>query len=593
MAFRLIEANDAPLSVSSLENLRGRLNERDSNYYNSVSILGTTGKGKSFILNKAFGTNFVVRARGIFGSTTIGIDAAVANELIIFDVEGSDSVSRLEEEVKGETNMGDKYALLVLLVTDVIIMNLMMNDCYTYQGSGLKTLATIYKAAQQLDQEDLLQRRIKILFFVRDITDESADFIRGSIERLIGEVIAKTHLDEGKFHEMIDIDYDRICSFPNPKYETSQLEFERKIEELKTLLTKRNIFSGFQGLHSSIIPEVIDKYWEIVREESNLPGIRGIFSNLCIHFKDQVIEQMRNRAINLRREEPCLSSEEFSQKLQELSTKCEADFAELTQNLHPDINAFELVSQNLKTIIEENTLLANSDRCMNIINRLIEEMNTEAARLNCLFVWDLVQKLNQLEASKKWEFYNETTKFASSNTHESELLTKLTACKESRISQEKMGWCKRAAVVGGAGAAIISAFALTPIALAGTIGVGEAFFFEAVLTASGAATVAFFTHAIQKLIPNRSSIEYLLNNPQKLDEFITEMFEQITSGRLNITKEQIKIIMTQNFNKYWFPPCPTDDELTRVYGALGEIPSDVDREKFKVLFERVLRMALA
>jgi hypothetical protein len=60
-------------------------------------------------------------------------------------------------------------ALFVLLESDVIIINLMVNDCGTYQASVMKTLETVFKAAQKLPEAQRLRSKKQILFFVRDV----------------------------------------------------------------------------------------------------------------------------------------------------------------------------------------------------------------------------------------------------------------------------------------------------------------------------------------------------------------------------------------------------------------------------------------
>jgi hypothetical protein len=403
----------------------------------------------------------------------------------------------------------------------------------------------------------------------------------------------RTELIESEINAIIDID---IIPFPN--YEYCFDAFHAKVQQVREGLSKQICSSDFPGETAGEIAEAFKSIWDAVleNEELNLPDIRSLLTNFkYIQIKDQIIAQMRTQARELGNEEPCLSSEDFSQILQELSEKCYADFAELTQNLPPDINVTQLVSQNLNEIIKENTELkektleANSQRCFRLVHTLIEEMKTEAAKLDCFYVKELALELKQLEYDLQLKFTKETTKFASSNTYESVLLDELTAIKETHISQKKTGWIVGVAVLGGTVAAIASAITIAPIA--GTILAGEALFGGATATALGASVPAFLTKLIHELIPNRSSINDLLNTPDKLDEFTSEMFTQITSGSLrNIPMQDFKSIMREHANKYGFT-CPNDKELSRVFANLGKL--DVDREQFKVFFERLLRMALA
>jgi hypothetical protein len=133
--------------------------------------------------------------------TTNGVDVSIVNELILLDVEGFDSSSRQVnplEEVKGERNIEDKLALFVLLATDIVIINLMVSDCGTYQASGMKTLETIFKATKQLHQEQRLRGKKKIMFFVRDVGRQTIEAITATLIRRLTEVFERTGLTESE-----------------------------------------------------------------------------------------------------------------------------------------------------------------------------------------------------------------------------------------------------------------------------------------------------------------------------------------------------------------------------------------------------------
>jgi hypothetical protein len=261
-----------------------------------VSILGYEGKGKSTVLNALFDTEFVVANVDKWDEllelkTTSGVDVAVSNGLIILDVEGFDSASRQEkpregvkrsssrqvrEEVKAERNIEDKFALFVLLSTDVIIINLMVSDCKSYHASGMKTLETIFKAAQQLHLEQRLRTK-KIMFFVRDVWKQNPKPIEASINASLREVFAKTGLRESSIRAMINIS---IVTLPN--YLLCREGFNAELHKVKAGLSKQGLIKEFKSLPSRFIVEAFKLIWDAVltNETMNLPDINSVINDL-------------------------------------------------------------------------------------------------------------------------------------------------------------------------------------------------------------------------------------------------------------------------------------------------------------------------
>jgi hypothetical protein len=268
-----------------------------------VSILGSEGKGKSTVLNAIFGASFNVppRERMELTRTTNGVDVSIVNELILLDVEGFDSSSRQVaslEEVKGERNIEDKLALFVLLATDIVIINLMVSDCGTYQASGMKTLETIFKATKQLHQEQRLRSKKKIMFFVRDVGSQTIKAITATIIRRLTEVIERTGLTESEIYGLIDIGI-----LPFPHYDYCRCEFLAQAQDVKPLFSHQQLLSEFPGVSANLIPGVYQVIWEAVltNETMNLPDINSVMNSL--HLRDVEISNLENEVDRRRQSE--------------------------------------------------------------------------------------------------------------------------------------------------------------------------------------------------------------------------------------------------------------------------------------------------
>jgi septin family protein len=261
---------------------------------NSVAILGPENKGKSTVLNALFGTNFKLyeQYQADLQQPANGIDVAVSEQLVIFDVRGFDSSNRQEAMPSNEAvNIEDGLALFVLLESDVVIINLMVNDCGTYSASGMKTLETIFKAALQLPEAQRLRTKKQILFFVRDVAKQSIEAIRSTLMTRVEEVYARAGLSESEIRGMIDVE---VVTFPH--YEYCREAFDAKVQEVRALFEKQGIFSQHPGVSCDLIPAKYQASWNAVMasESLNLHDMASVIH--CFHQKEQQIYEMHQEA---------------------------------------------------------------------------------------------------------------------------------------------------------------------------------------------------------------------------------------------------------------------------------------------------------
>lgn len=116
------------LSCSYFSNIRDEFSEitdilKTQKSYYTMSIIGPQSSGKSTFLNIAFNTKF--EAMGTdrsTGRTTHGIWGTTSGEgrVLIFDVEGSNSVER----EKTDHNFENKIGILSLVISNMLIINI-------------------------------------------------------------------------------------------------------------------------------------------------------------------------------------------------------------------------------------------------------------------------------------------------------------------------------------------------------------------------------------------------------------------------------------------------------------------------------------
>jgi hypothetical protein len=272
--------------------------------------------------------------------------------MILLDVEGYDSSSRQvnpQEEVKGERNIEDKLALFVLLASDVIIINLMVNDCGNYQASGMKTLETIFKAAQQLPREQRLRTKKKILFFVRDVTRQTIEVITNTIKTRLNEVYARNGLVESEISELINIDFYAFHPYGDP-------DFFAEAEAVKSLFTQQKLLSDFPGMPARFIAETLETNWDVVcsNEELNLPDVRSMKNIWRLkEIKDQQIQNMQDILDKLL--SIGLTEQEFNLLLPRVVKFYQEEFFSLTLELTTDFQVNKLFFESLERLQQETT----------------------------------------------------------------------------------------------------------------------------------------------------------------------------------------------------------------------------------------------
>jgi GTPase Era involved in 16S rRNA processing len=127
--------------------------------YHLISVFGSQSTGKSTLLNALFGTNFGVMNEEERKQTTKGIwlsknknsggDRAMADNILVMDVEGTDGQERGEDQ-----DFERKSALFALATSEVLLVNMWETQVGLYHGANMGLLKTVFEVNLQLFVKD-------------------------------------------------------------------------------------------------------------------------------------------------------------------------------------------------------------------------------------------------------------------------------------------------------------------------------------------------------------------------------------------------------------------------------------------------------
>ncbi|CAD8066532.1 unnamed protein product [Paramecium primaurelia] len=266
--------------------------------YNIVSIIGSQSTGKSTLLNQLFGTKFDVQNRQqSVGQTTVGIwiSKDVQNNVVVLDVEGSDSVERKS----GENMVENQTALMALAMSHCFIINVFLNALGQHTSCQLSIIKIIMQQNLKLFQQDSVKH---IIFVVRD-WDEDANYeeasrrLNGYLLNIWNEIPKPDQYKETDFHELFSVQVVTLVYYKMKK------EFADQTNELHSKLANQQdpnfIFKDYdyeKNVRWSDMPQYLSNIWEVIsnNKDLNLPNEKILISNMrCQQIKLEALEGVK------------------------------------------------------------------------------------------------------------------------------------------------------------------------------------------------------------------------------------------------------------------------------------------------------------
>eukprot|EP00761_Pharyngomonas_kirbyi_P007083 gb/GECH01007092.1/.p1 GENE.gb/GECH01007092.1/~~gb/GECH01007092.1/.p1 ORF type:complete len:908 (+),score=244.09 gb/GECH01007092.1/:1-2724(+) len=253
--------------------------EDKGNDYLTLAIFGGQSSGKSTLLNMLFSTDFPTMNASIGRTQTtkgIMLSKAKASDLVILDMEGTDSIQRekSESELTFET-FERKLSLFGFAVADAIIVNINNSDIGRFYASNYSLLRIVFELDLQLFAGSRKSKTL-LIFAVRDY-DKASPFeslighIRNDISS-IWEKIAKP--DE--FADSKETDFFNFEFIWLPHKNLCPQEFEERVDLLKPLfLNPSSDGYVFRDIESKNVPiDGLEHYalniWDTIQDNKDL-----------------------------------------------------------------------------------------------------------------------------------------------------------------------------------------------------------------------------------------------------------------------------------------------------------------------------------
>jgi len=280
--------------------------------YRMIAIIGCQSSGKSTLLNLLFGTTFATMNDKIGRQqTTKGVHAAKATDsnILVFDVEGSDSRERGDSEALFER----KSALFALALSEVLVINMWESDLGRYNAANIPLLRTVFEVNVQLFLAQN-ESKSKILFVIRDCTHPNfsaiCSQIKTDMENIWSEINKPKELQDKVIEDFFDFDF---FSIHHMRFE--KLRFDEDIMHLKDMFCNHNnekyLFAeeSKKNVPGDALAQYIRNLWIVINENKdlNIPSQRLMISHfMCEERENQlftgttkILNQMVAHPLNL------------------------------------------------------------------------------------------------------------------------------------------------------------------------------------------------------------------------------------------------------------------------------------------------------
>ena len=309
--------------------------------YHTIAVMGAQSSGKSTLLNALFGTGFRVMdatqgrsqtTRGVWLAEVTARDQAKdkastpapgGGTILVFDVEGTDSLERGEHHV----SLARKTTLFSLAMCEVLMINIAEIDIGRYEGSSYSLLRGVIElylstfvahATDDTDEtatvtttttttttmatssekegqgQDKHHVRTRLLFVVRD-------HMVSSVEQLEAQLNAFVHglWDKVEKHSTVDcaledlFDIDFACFVPKPAQEAT---FLQQVDALRARLPSMWHPSYSRNILGDGVPVYACGVWTAILQNGavDVPSQRAMIAVYrCRELIDEAISSVR------------------------------------------------------------------------------------------------------------------------------------------------------------------------------------------------------------------------------------------------------------------------------------------------------------
>ena len=288
------------------------------------------------------------------GQTTKGVWIAGHKDqkVLIIDCEGTDSVSRSEED-RGKFE--HTSSLFALAMSDVLIINMWTSDVGRYTASNYGVLKIVFEMNLKLFQQNYSK---KIIILLRDFDpsrnkkDKIESMILNDIYNIWNEIKIPEKYKGKKPNDFFTFEF---VTLPNKIYVPK--EFDIECDLLKQRLKHDNenyIFSNLNDMKNvpaDGLQQYINQLWnDILNEkELNIPSQREMLANYrCTEIKQNILSSFDNEIKNLNIECSKKDVSDFKERCEDINKRMLDSYDEIAKNYEDKIYL------NIRNQLEEN-----------------------------------------------------------------------------------------------------------------------------------------------------------------------------------------------------------------------------------------------
>ena len=356
------------------------------------------------------------------GQTTKGVWVAGHKDqkVLIIDCEGTDSVSRTEED-RGKFE--HTSSLFALAMSDVLIINMWTSDVGRYTASNYGVLKIVFEMNLKLFQQNYSK---KILILLRDFDpsrnkkDKIESMILNDIYNIWSEIKIPEKYQGKKPNDFFTFEF---ITLPNKIYVPDQ--FDKECDLLKERLKhdhENYIFGNLNDIKNvpaDGLQQYINQLWnDILNEkELNIPSQREMLANYrCTEIKQNILSSFDKEIKDLNSECAKTNVNDFKSRCEDINKRMLDSYDEVAKNYE------DKIYQNIRNQLEETIsqklfacFLSQTKRLIPMIQKFMrldlakqlkKNQNDNymefADKLGSKYIKMLINKLEDKKFSKKW-----------------------------------------------------------------------------------------------------------------------------------------------------------------------------------------------
>ena len=356
------------------------------------------------------------------GQTTKGVWIAGHKDqkVLIIDCEGTDSVSRNEEE---RSKFEHTSSLFALAMSDVLIINMWTSDVGRYTASNYGVLKIVFEMNLKLFQQNYSK---KILILLRDFdpSRNKKDKIESMILQDIHNIWDEIKIpDKYKGKKPEDFFTFEFITLPNKIYVPDK--FDQEVAVLKERLKHDNenyIFSNLNDMKNvpaDGLQQYVNQLWnDILNEkELNIPSQREMLANYrCTEIKQNILSKYDKTIKDLNSEAAKKDISNFKERCANINNAMLNDYDEVAKNY--DDKIYENIRKQLEESISQKLFACFLNQTKRLIPMIQKFMRLDLAnqlkksesdnymefadRIGTKYIKMLINKLEDKKFSPNW-----------------------------------------------------------------------------------------------------------------------------------------------------------------------------------------------